>query len=159
MHKEEFKTLPLSVIEFLNYMSIIKNKSELTVLEYASDLRLFFKFLLMYRKKVDSTTEFEKIDISKIDLDLISTVSIQDAYAFLSYCKTERKNDAASRARKASALRAYFKYMAVNTKQIEDACTRITPYEGAIIEEALKQGYLHYDENEPKRILGAFLEL
>ena len=120
MHKEEFKTLPLSVIEFLNYMSIIKNKSELTVLEYASDLRLFFKFLLMYRKKVDSTTEFEKIDISKIDLDLISTVSIQDAYAFLSYCKTERKNDAASRARKASALRAYFKYMAVNTKQIEE---------------------------------------
>ena len=120
MHKEEFKSLPLSVIEFLNYMSIIKNKSELTVLEYASDLRLFFKFLLMYRKKVDSTTEFEKIDISKIDLDLISTVSIQDAYAFLSYCKTERKNDAASRARKASALRAYFKYMAVNTKQIEE---------------------------------------
>lgn len=120
MHKEEFKTLPLSVIEFLNYMSIIKNKSELTVLEYASDLRLFFKFLLMYRKKVDTTTEFEKIDISKIDLDLISTVSIQDAYAFLSYCKTERKNDAASRARKASALRAYFKYMAVNTKQIEE---------------------------------------
>jgi len=46
-----------------------------------------------------------------------------------------------------------------DTKQIEDACNRITPYEGVIIEEALKQGYLHYDENEPKRILGAFLEL
>lgn len=120
MHKEEFKTLPLSVIEFLNYMSVIKNKSELTVIEYASDLRLFFKFLLIYRKKVDSSIEFDKIDISHIDLDLISTVSIQDAYAFLSYCKTERNNDAASRARKASALRAYFKYMAVNTKQIEE---------------------------------------
>ena len=46
-----------------------------------------------------------------------------------------------------------------DTKQIEDACNRITPYEGVIIEEALKQGYLHYDENEPKGNLGAYLEL
>ena len=120
MHKDEFVTLPVSVVEFLNYMSIIRNKSELTVLEYASDLRLFFKFLLIYRKKVDSDIPFEKIEISNINLDLISTVTIQDAYAFLSYCKTERKNDAASRARKASALRAYFKYLSVNTKQIDE---------------------------------------
>lgn len=120
MHRDEFKTLPPSVIEFLNYMSVIKNKSELTVLEYASDLRLFFKFLLIYRNKVDVSTDFDSIDISSIGLDLIETVTIQDAYAFLSYCRTERKNDAASRARKASALRAYFKYMSVNTKQIED---------------------------------------
>lgn len=120
MHKEDFKALPLSVVEFLNYMSVIKNKSELTVLEYASDLNLFFKFLLIYRNKVEKSVDFDSIDISAIDLDLIETVSIQDAYAFLSYCRTERKNDAASRARKASALRAYFKYMSVNTKQLEE---------------------------------------
>ena len=120
MHKNEFKTLPLSVIEFLNYMSVIKNKSELTVLEYASDLRLFFRYLLIYRKKVDENTDFDSIDISGIGLDMIETVSIQDAYAFLSYCRNVRKNDAASRARKASALRAYFKYMSVNTKQIDE---------------------------------------
>ncbi len=120
MHKDEFKTLPPSVVEFLNYMSVIKNKSELTVLEYASDLRLFFRYLLIYRKKVDENTEFDSIDISSIGLDMIETVSIQDAYAFLSYCRNVRKNDAASRARKASALRAYFKYMSINTKQIEE---------------------------------------
>lgn len=120
MHKDEFVSLPLSVVEFLNYMSVIKNKSELTVLEYASDLRLFFKFLLKYRKKVADDAIFENIDISKIDLELIETVTIQDAYAFLSYCRTERNNDAASRARKASSLRAYFKYMSVNTKQIDE---------------------------------------
>ena len=120
MHKDEFSKLPISVVEFLNYMSIIKNKSELTVLEYASDLRLFFKFLLIFRKKVDSKIDFEQIDISGIDLEFIETVSIQDAYAFLSYCKTDRNNDAASRARKASALRAYFKYLSVNTGQIEN---------------------------------------
>ena len=46
-----------------------------------------------------------------------------------------------------------------DSKLIEFACNTITPFQGAIIEEAFKQGYLHYDENEPKRILGAFLEL
>lgn len=157
MHKEEFATLPVSVNEFLNYMSVIKNKSELTVLEYASDLRLFFRYLLIYRKKVDADTDFDSIDISKIDLDLISSVSIQDAYAFLSYCRSERKNDAASRARKASALRAYFKYMSVNTKQIDE--NPMQELESPKAKKALPK-YLTLDEsvNLLKSIDGKFKE-
>lgn len=157
MHKEEFVTLPESVNEFLNYMSVIKNKSELTVLEYASDLRLFFRYLLIYRKKVDADSDFDSIDISKIDLDLISSVSIQDAYAFLSYCRSERKNDAASRARKASALRAYFKYMSVNTKQIDE--NPMQELESPKAKKALPK-YLTLDEsvNLLKSIDGKFKE-
>lgn len=120
MHKEEFHTLPQSVIEFLNYLSVVRSKSELTVLEYASDLRLFFRFMLVYRGIVAKDTEFEKIDISFIDLDIIKTVKISDAYAFLSYCRSERKNDSASIARKVSSLRAFFKYLCVKMKQIPE---------------------------------------
>ena len=120
MHKEEFHTLPQSVIEFLNYLSVVKSKSELTVLEYASDLRLFFRFMLVYRGIVAKDTVFEKIDISFIDLDFIKTVKISDAYAFLSYCRSERKNDSASIARKVSSLRAFFKYLCVKMKQIPE---------------------------------------
>lgn len=120
MHKEEFHTLPQSVIEFLNYLSVVKSKSELTVLEYASDLRLFFRFMLVYRGIVAKDTEFKKIDISFIDLDFIKTVKISDAYAFLSYCRSERKNDSASIARKVSSLRAFFKYLCVKMKQIPE---------------------------------------
>ena len=120
MHKEEFHTLPQSVIEFLNYLSVVRSKSELTVLEYASDLRLFFRFMLIYRGIVPNDTEFEKIDISFIDLDFIKTVKISDAYAFLSYCRSERKNDSASIARKVSSLRAFFKYLCVKMKQIPE---------------------------------------
>ena len=120
MHKEEFHTLPQSVIEFLNYLSVVKSKSELTVLEYASDLRLFFRFMLVYRGIVAKDTEFEKIDISFIDLDFIKTVKISYAYAFLSYCRSERKNDSASIARKVSSLRAFFKYLCVKMKQIPE---------------------------------------
>lgn len=157
MHKSEFVTLPESVNEFLNYMSVIKNKSELTVLEYASDLRLFFRFLLIYRKKVEADIDFDSIDISKIDLDLIGSVSIQDAYAFLSYCRSERKNDAASRARKASALRAYFKYMSVNTKQIDE--NPMQELESPKAKKALPK-YLTLDEsvNLLKSIDGKFKE-
>ena len=120
MHKEEFHTLPQSVIEFLNYLSVVRSKSELTVLEYASDLRLFFRFMLIYRGIVPNDTEFEKIEISFIDLDFIKTVKISDAYAFLSYCRSERKNDSASIARKVSSLRAFFKYLCVKMKQIPE---------------------------------------
>ncbi|MGN0548285.1 MAG: tyrosine recombinase XerC [Acutalibacteraceae bacterium] len=120
MHKEEFHTLPQSVIEFLNYLSVVRSKSELTVLEYASDLRLFFRFMLIYRGIVPKDSEFEKIDISFIDLDFIKTVKISDAYAFLSYCRSERKNDSASIARKVSSLRAFFKYLCVKMKQIPE---------------------------------------
>lgn len=120
MHKEEFHTLPQSVIEFLNYLSVVKSKSELTVLEYASDLRLFFRYMLAYRGLVDKETEFDKIEISFIDLDFIKTIKISDAYAFLSYCRNERGNDNAAISRKVSTLRAFFKYLCVKMKQIPE---------------------------------------
>ncbi len=120
MHKEEFHTLPQSVIEFLNYLSVVKSKSELTVLEYASDLRLFFRYMLVYRGLVDKETEFDKIEISFIDLDFIKTIKISDAYAFLSYCRNERGNDNAAISRKVSTLRAFFKYLCVKMKQIPE---------------------------------------
>lgn len=120
MHKEEFHTLPQSVIEFLNYLSVVKSKSELTVLEYASDLRLFFRYMLVYRGLVDKETEFDKIEISFIDLDFIKTIKISDAYAFLSYCRNERGNDNAAISRKVSTLRVFFKYLCVKMKQIPE---------------------------------------
>ena len=106
MHKEEFATLPPYVIEFLNYLSVVKSKSELTVLEYASDLRHFFRFLSVYRGLVSKDSDFEKIAIDFIDLEFIKTVKIADAYAFLSYCRSERQNNDAAIARKVSSIRA-----------------------------------------------------
>lgn len=120
MRKEEFDKLPASVTEFLHYLEAIKNKSELTVLEYASDLRMFFRFLYIERGLVPKGTELEEIDISSVDLTFIKNITISDAYAFLTYCKNTRGNDAASRSRKVSSLRGFFKYLSVKTKQIED---------------------------------------
>ena len=43
--RADYDTFPPLLVEFLNYMDAIKNKSKATISEYASDLRTFFRFL------------------------------------------------------------------------------------------------------------------
>ena len=114
--------LPPLVREFANHELAIKNKSELTIDEYVLDLTLFFRFLKMNTASVSAspTPDFEKIDISDLGIDFFKTVTLADAYAFLSYCKSERDNDAAARARKTSSIRAFFRYLNVQKKLLDE---------------------------------------
>lgn len=112
--------LPYLVKDFLVYMDVIKNKSALTISEYASDLSLFFKFLKLYKGLVPSSAEFDKIEINDIDEKFIKDISLTDAYAFLSYCKNERDNHEAARARKVSSIRAFFKYISMQKQILEE---------------------------------------
>lgn len=113
MREEEIYSLPPLVISYLNYLSGTLNKSQLTVLEYGSDLRLFFRFLKKFKKKVPENTEFELIDISDIDREFICSVTLEDAYAFLAYCRTSRNNDSNARARKAVSIKRFYRYLEV----------------------------------------------
>ena len=92
MKRINFVGLPIIIKDFLVYLDVIKNKSTLTIEEYSSDLRIFFKFLKYYRGLVPSSTEFDEIDILDIDEEFVRSVTLNDAYAFLSYCKNERDN-------------------------------------------------------------------
>lgn len=114
--------LPPLVREFANHELAIKNKSELTVDEYVLDLTLFFRFLKMNTASASAspTPDFDKIDISDLGIDFFKTVTLADAYAFLSYCKSERDNDAAARARKTSSIRAFFRYLNVQKKLLDE---------------------------------------
>lgn len=120
MRKEEINELPENIKEFVHYLSVVRNKSELTVLEYASDLRMFFRYIYKERGLVDKKTELDDINISSMKLDFIKTVTITDAYAFLRYCKDVRGNKSAAMSRKVSSIRALFKYLCVKTKQLEE---------------------------------------
>lgn len=117
MSKLDFTGLPFIVKDFLVYLDVIKNKSVLTIEEYSSDLKLFFKFLKQYHGIVPYSTDFNEIDISDIDEAFIRNITLNDAYAFLSYCKNERNNKEAARARKVASIRAFFKYITLQ-KQI-----------------------------------------
>lgn len=116
MRQEEFITLPNLVRLYLNYLSGVKSKSKLTVLEYASDLRLFFRFIARTRNLCDKSIPFDEINISLMDDETICSVSLDEAYLFLSYCRNDRKNDNNSRARKVISIKRFYHYLEVNGK-------------------------------------------
>lgn len=97
--------------DFLTYNETIRGKSSKSVEEYYLDLQTFFRYLLTVRGMVPKDTEFDKISIESIDINLLKTVTISDLYAFIVYCKNDRGNNAATRARKTSTLRIFFKYL------------------------------------------------
>ncbi len=111
MKHEILLSAPPIIRDFLTYNETIKGKSSLTVDEYYRDLQTFFRYLLLIRGKVDKKTKFEEIDISYVDVQLIRSVTISDLYSFIVYCKDDRDNNAATRARKTSTLRIFFKYL------------------------------------------------
>ena len=111
MREEEIFALPPLVISYLNYLSGTLNKSRLTVLEYGSDLRLFFRFLKINKKLVSADTDIENIDVSDLDTDFICSVTLEDAYSFLAYCRLKRNNDASARARKAVSIKRFYRYL------------------------------------------------
>lgn len=116
MRQEELVTLPALVRTYLNYLLAIKNKSTLTVLEYASDLRMFFRYISKTRGLCDNSVAFDEINIAMLSDDVICSVSLDEAYAFLTYCRNERKNDNNARARKVVSIKRFYKYLEVNGK-------------------------------------------
>ncbi len=119
MKYEILQNCPPVIRDFLTYSETIKGKSSLSVEGYYLDLQTFFRYLLFVRGLVDGKAEFEEIDISEVDINLIKTVTISDLYAYLVFCKNERSNNAATRARKTSTLRIFFRYMCEQTHQLD----------------------------------------
>lgn len=119
MKLEILQTCPPVIRDFLTYSETIKGKSSLSVEGYFLDLQNFFRYILTVRGMVDKETPFEKISITGVDLSLIKTITISDLYAYMVFCKNERGNNTATRARKTSTLRIFFRYMCEQTHQLE----------------------------------------
>ncbi len=110
---------PQSVLEYIYYLQTIKNKSQKTINEYYLDLRTFFRFIKKKRYLVSDEIEFNNIKIDDITLDLVKTITLTDAYEFMDYLVTVRKNNSTSRARKCSSLKGYFKFLYKNKHMID----------------------------------------
>ncbi len=100
--------------DFIIYCETIKGKSEKTADEYFLDLTTLFKYLKVEKGAVDPSLPFKEISIIDIDIEFIKSITITDLYSFLVYCKNERKNGTASRARKVSSIRSFFKFLTTN---------------------------------------------
>ena len=119
MKREEFSELPQLVQQYLLYLEAIKGHLELSVIEYASDLRTFFRFLARHKNLVPNNTDDNEIDLSPIDINFIKDITLNDAYQFLIYLKQERKNNETTRARRVIAIRRFFIYLTDNLGLLE----------------------------------------
>lgn len=102
---------PQIIKDYLYYLQTIKAKSPKTVDEYYIDLRTFFRFIKLSRGLVSSDIEFDKIKIDDVDIDLIKTITLNDAYEYMDYLFRERNNQSAARSRKCSSLKGYFNFL------------------------------------------------
>ena len=99
--------------DYLLYMQTVKGKSPKTVDEYFSDIRTFFRFIKINRNIVPSSTPFEDIKVDDVDIELVKTITLQDAYEFMNYLMRDRNNNASTRSRKTSSLKSFFNYLTV----------------------------------------------
>lgn len=107
----DYGSAPQMLRTFLSYIDTIKGKSKNTSKEYFYDLRTFFRFLKIHNNLVDKNTNFEDISIDDITVKLLSKVTLSDLYEYMAYVNRNRGNTAASRARKVSSLKSFYKYL------------------------------------------------
>ncbi|WP_315069848.1 tyrosine recombinase XerC [uncultured Clostridium sp.] len=113
--------LPESLVDFLSYLETIRSTSINTIEGYRIDLTIFFRFMMIYKNKVDSdSVEFEAIDISVIDSEFLKAIKLRDLYAFLSFTEKYRDNSSYARARKVATLKSFFKFLFGKAKIITE---------------------------------------
>ena len=105
--------------DFMAYFQGVRERSEKTISEYRYDLRLFFRWYKQSKKLVDPDLPLEEIDIGDIDLDFLRRIQLSDFYRYLSWLAVERSDGPAARARKVSALRAFFTYLSAKLHLLE----------------------------------------
>ena len=106
--------------DFLFYMQTIRGRSASTVDAYYVDLRTFFRFIRKYKFPELKETPIDEIEIESFTLDDIREITLSDIYAYLNYTMDERDNSSRTRARKVSSIRAFFKYLNVTARLIDE---------------------------------------
>ena len=128
---KKYTDCPQVLREFLIYHENIKGQSQLTIQEYYLDLRMFLRFIKLMRNDMPVSTRLEDIDIQDITLSFIEEIDTSDVFDFLSYLSNDRAINPgaaapdygiapASRARKLSAIKSFYKYLTVRTKQLQE---------------------------------------
>ncbi|MBQ1213377.1 MAG: tyrosine recombinase XerC [Clostridia bacterium] len=123
MAQKDVRTLaaemPKTARDFANYKLAIENCSKKTVSEYLLDLRTFFRFLLAIRSGMP-TNDLTDLDVSGLDLQFVRDITTTEIYEFLMYAGDERGNEWSAKARKLSAIKAFFKFLCVKQHLIEE---------------------------------------
>lgn len=128
---KKYYDCPQILRDFLVYHETIKGQSQLTISEYYLDLRMFLRFIKLMRFDMPIQTRLDDISIVDVDAEFVRNISTSDVYDFLSYLSHDRTANpdasapdygisASSRARKLSAIKSFYKYLTIRTKQFSE---------------------------------------
>ena len=109
---------PDFVNSFLDYTITILNKSPNTVKEYNYDIANFLKYIKKQFKLTDEA-DLKEIKINDMDISILKKITLQDIHGYISYMAIDLKSSPATRARKISAIRVFFKYLTSKAKIID----------------------------------------
>jgi len=109
-NKERFPDVPDILRNYLNYMLIIKGRSENTVKEYYYDLRMFFRYVHAVVNDLD-IIELEKISLDDFDEQILKDVTLNDLFEFMTYINNFKSSNDNYKARKVSSLRSFYNYL------------------------------------------------
>ena len=128
---QKYTDCPQILRDFLTYHENIKGQSPRTISEYYLDLRMFLRFIRLMRNDMPLNTPLEDIPIRDIDLKFVESISTSEIFDFLSYLANDRAInpdspapdygiEPSARARKLSAIKSFYKYLTVRTKQLTE---------------------------------------
>ena len=138
---------PDYINSFLDYSATILNKSPNSIKEYNYDLKMFFRFIKIHFKLTDEK-DFSKININDIPISTVKKITLSDIHAFVSYMAIELKSKSATRARKISTIRIFFKYLSQKAHLID-----INPAQDLETPKSDKRLHRYLNLDESKRLL------
>lgn len=94
---------PKILLDFLEYLNIIKGYSSNTINGYKLDLLLFFNFIRVYHRL--------NIEIKNFNIFILAKVRTSDIIAFLVYLNFKRDSSYMTRQRKLTAIRQFYKWL------------------------------------------------
>ena len=128
---QKFYDCPQILRDFLTYHEHIKGQSPRTISEYYLDLRMFLRFIKLMRNDMPINTSLDDIPIKDVDLKFVGSITTSEIFDFLSYLANDRPLnpdstftdygiEPAARSRKLSAIKSFYKYLTVRTKQLQE---------------------------------------
>ncbi len=114
----QYSDIPDIARNYLNYMTVIKGRSQNTVKEYYYDVRMFLRYIHAVVNDLD-IINLDKIDLSEFDDNNLKDVSLNDLYEFMTYVNNFKSSNDNYKARKVASLRSFFNYLSVKIEFID----------------------------------------
>lgn len=93
--------------QYLDHLSIIKERSPCTIIEYRTDVTMFLNWYIAKQKEMSLHEEPHHA----VAADDLRQITLEDMCSFIVYCQAELGSCAGTRSRKIVSIRQFWKYL------------------------------------------------